>query len=346
MDSAYWDIFPDAGESESSEEEVSTDDDDSCTPGLEVPCRRCKHRNRLCKRCTRRRQQLSKDLSRRSSLELACFPETATTSANFTAADADVAAPVVPEAYKNGVPMSTSPVYASMYTASPSWMSTYTSSTGATTHTGTHERSRREGDLLDVTGRRRPHPRRPRTQRTGGTAEQARRDRMELEGWDERDIDGGSYWAVDGARWEEQRVLQPPPTPRHRAQQNAWKRRSRFEERWKGRYAYVQAKEVPRSLPLVDPPRPRYTYDVLSSSSSRLWTMAFTSGKGHTRVVYTMTYARGTGHVRGFLGLLVPKGDAAGDVLGFGWILRGMTEWAVSLIGPRRVGIGDLDRVD
>uniref|UniRef100_L2FG32 Uncharacterized protein n=1 Tax=Colletotrichum fructicola (strain Nara gc5) TaxID=1213859 RepID=L2FG32_COLFN len=158
MDSMYWDVLP-ADDSESSSDEEGNE----CAPSLEVPCAWCKDRKHLCRRC-KRRQQISSAGARKSSLEKACFHPRATSS--------DAPAPV-PEVLlpspddetptpRNGA---AAPVYAAMYTASPSWMSTYTSSTCATTYTAAHERSQRErAPLLEVAGhqRRRMQPRRPR----------------------------------------------------------------------------------------------------------------------------------------------------------------------------------------
>ncbi|KAK1500575.1 hypothetical protein CTAM01_06510 [Colletotrichum tamarilloi] len=124
------------------------------------------------------------------------------------------------------------PSFAAVYTNSPSWMSTYTSSTCATTYTTTHERSRRDGlgsgekdagdGWLDVRRRRRPRPPYPRRPRTVGRWDQEGRSSVAavtssmmrsrwgeetVEGWDEGEMESGSYCVVEGARWEEQRFI-------------------------------------------------------------------------------------------------------------------------------------------
>ncbi|KAI3546286.1 hypothetical protein CSPX01_04365 [Colletotrichum filicis] len=124
------------------------------------------------------------------------------------------------------------PSFAAVYTNSPSWMSTYTSSTCATTYTTTHERSRRDGlgsgekdagdRWLDVRRRRRPRPPYPRRPRTVGRWDQEGRSSVAavtssmmrsrwgeetVEGWDEGEMESGSYCVVEGARWEEQRFI-------------------------------------------------------------------------------------------------------------------------------------------
>ncbi|GKT92263.1 hypothetical protein Ct61P_10113 [Colletotrichum tofieldiae] len=167
MDSAYWDIFSDAEGADTSEED-GAGVENSCSPDLEIPCAKCRHRSRLCKRCRERRRQDQQRQQRssaprrlrKSSLELACVPESSTSSA--AAADHARTTPeaAIPEVFlqhppeddespettqKNALAVP-GPVYAPMYTNSPSWMSTYTSSTCATTYTTTHERSRRDGE--------------------------------------------------------------------------------------------------------------------------------------------------------------------------------------------------------
>ncbi|KAH0443036.1 hypothetical protein CcaCcLH18_01149 [Colletotrichum camelliae] len=330
MDSMYWDVFP-ADDSDSSSDE----EDNQCAPSLEVPCARCKDRKQLCKRC-RRRQQLSSAGARKSSLEKACFPPPRATAPSSSDTPAPVPEVLLPSpddeapTPRNGA---TAPVYAAMYTASPSWMSTYTSSTCATTYTAAHERSQRErAPLLEVAGqqRRRMQPRRPRmTERRRSSGWQT----SEVEGWDEREIEGGgSYWDVEGARWEEQRIR----TPERRAQKRGWQnervqrapvvkgagRRRRWDEQ-KGDLRW-------RSRPLVELLTPRYIYDVLMVQRARLLGMAFISGKGHSRVVFGMAYARGTGHARGLLCLPAPKDEPSGDGPGVTWgegIWNGLVRW-------------------
>ncbi|KAF4879209.1 hypothetical protein CGCSCA1_v001486 [Colletotrichum siamense] len=342
MDSMYFDVFP-ANDSESSSDE----EDNECTPTLEVPCARCKDRKHLCKRC-KRRQQISSAGARKSSLEKACFPPRATSS--------DASAPV-PEVLlpspddeaptpRNGA---AAPVYAAMYTASPSWMSTYTSSTCATTYTAAHERSQRErGPLLEVAGqhqRRRMQPRRPRmSERRRSSGWQT----SEVEGWDEREIEGaGSYWDVEGARWEEQRIR----TPERRAQKRVWQnervqrapvkgvgRRRKWDEQ-KGELRW-------RSRPLVEPLTPRYLHDGVMVHRARLLEMAFVSGKGHSRVVFGMAYARGTGHAKGLFCLPAPKGELSGDGSGLTWmegIWNGLVGWLWGTERGLAVDLRDID---
>ncbi|EQB54669.1 hypothetical protein CGLO_05469 [Colletotrichum gloeosporioides Cg-14] len=341
MDSMYFDVFP-ADDSES-----SSDEDNECVPSLEVPCARCKDRKQLCKRC-KRRQQISSAGARKSSLEKACFPPRATSSDAPAAVPEVLLPPLEDEAPtpRNGA---AAPVYAAMYTASPSWMSTYTSSTCATTYTAAHERSQPErAPLLEVAGqtRRRMQPRRPRmNERRRPSGWQT----SEVEGWDEREIEGGgSYWDVEGARWEEQRIR----TPERRAQKRVWQneralrapvvkgagRRRKWDEQ-KGELRW-------RSRPLVEPLTPRYLYDVLVVQRARLLEMAFISGKGHSRVVFGMAYARGTGHARGLFCLPAPKYEPSGDGSGFMWregIWTGLFGWLWGTERGPAIDVRDID---
>ncbi|KAF4827019.1 hypothetical protein CGCTS75_v008635 [Colletotrichum tropicale] len=340
MDSMYFDVFP-ADDSESSSDEEYNE----CAPSLEVPCARCKDRKQLCKRC-KRRQQMSSAGARKSSLEKVCFPARATSS--------DTHAPV-PEVLlpspddeaptpRNGA---AAPMYAAMYTASPSWMSTYTSSTCATTYTAAHERSQRErGPLLEVAGhqRRRMQPRRPRmSERRRSSGWQT----SEVDGWDEREIEGGgSYWDVEGARWEEQRIR----TPERRVQKRVWQgeRVQRAPVKGFGRRKWDEQKGELRwrSRPLVEPLTPRYVHDVVMVHRARLLEMAFVSGKGHSRVVFGMAYARGTAHVRGLFCLPAPKYEPFGDGSGYTWregIWNGLVGW---LWGVERGPAVDLREID
>ncbi|KAK1585273.1 uncharacterized protein LY79DRAFT_519212 [Colletotrichum navitas] len=240
------------------------------------------------------------------------------------------------------------PVYASTYTNSPSWMSTYTSSTRATTYTTAHERSRRDrdadGDWLDVRSHRPPYPRRPRTSRGDARtrsfgAGQGQRSAgwgfgtgsgtgsgIEVVGWDAAEIEGGSYCVLEGARWEEQRA---PSTPRQQQQQQEQKLRSKKGavgkgKRWRGKFGHLSDVSKTRSLPLVEPPTPRYVYDVFVVSASRTGAeglgVPYMSGKGHARAVYSMAYVRGTGSARGPWGMFSSKNnDGTGGLLEVIW---------------------------
>ncbi|GKT41459.1 uncharacterized protein ColSpa_01640 [Colletotrichum spaethianum] len=392
MDSAYWDIFPDAEDADTSEED-GADVESSCSPDLEIPCARCKHSSRLCKRCRERRRQhrLEQDstaprrLLRKSSLELACFPEPATASgpADHGPAAPEVAIPEVvlqhppsdnesPDAAQKNTLSVPGPVYASMYTNSPSWMSTYTSSTCATTYTTTHERSRRDGeadvdrDWLDVRRRRPPYPRRPRTSRRdgGGRSVGGGRERrstgwgfgtgtgfgwgIELRGWDAGEVESGSYCVLEGARWAEQRVVAAPRQQQYRNQKNV----GRARRRWRGDFGHFPGVSRARPLPLVEPPTPRYMFDVFAMSTAGtgegVLRVPYVSEMGHARVVYTMAYGRGTGSARGLWGLFAPKDQGKGDFWGVLWregIWKGILGCLNDVLSLGRGGAG-LDDVD
>lgn len=381
MDSAYWDILPGADDADTSEDDEP--DEKPFTPGLEVPCTRCKHRSRPCRQCRERQGRLEVTTAdeRRPSPEIACSPDRASSASGhratvIAASASEVVLPDVilqpaedddsPGASQKNTLAVPGPTYTSMYTNSPSWMSTYTSSTCATTYTTAHERAYTEGgdDLLGVRNPGRPpHPRRPRTtgrrdaglRSTGGGAWERRSTRRisgmatgtEFEGWDETEIESGSYCMVEGARWEEQRFIRTLH-PQHRHQQHAGKRERR-------RFYYSPSKEAARSrpLPLVDPPSPRYMFDVITMTASgsrpRLWAVSHVSDKGHTRVVYSMAYARGTGFARGLWCLPVPIDEGVGGILGFIW-REGV--WKVFLgylndsLGYRGGKFDTLDEVD
>ncbi|GKT65071.1 hypothetical protein ColTof4_07460 [Colletotrichum tofieldiae] len=392
MDSAYWDIFSDAEGADTSEED-GAGVENSCSPDLEIPCAKCRHRSRLCKRCRERRRQDQQRQQRssaprrlrKSSLELACVPESSTSSA--AAADharttPEAAIPEVilqhppeddesPETTQKNALAVPGPVYAPMYTNSPSWMSTYTSSTCATTYTTTHERSRRDGepdvdhDWLDVRRRRPPYPRRPRTSRrerdagarsAGGGWE--RRSTgwgfgtgsgwgIEVRGWDAGEIDDGSYCALEGAGWEEQRVVAAARQQQHRSPKIVV---GKGRRRWRGEVGHLSDVSRARSLPLVELPTPRYMHDVFAMSASGAEAeglrVSYVSARGHVRVVYAMAYVRGTGSVRGLWGLFVPKDEDMGGLLGVIWregVWEGILGCLKDVLGFGRKGDGLAD---
>ncbi|KZL66178.1 hypothetical protein CI238_09966 [Colletotrichum incanum] len=399
MDPVYWDIFPDAEDADTSEED-GAGVENSCSPDSEIPCAKCRHRSRLCKRCReRRRQDQPQQHSsaprrlRKSSLELACFPESSTSSAAAAAAAVDdartapeVAIPEVvlqhppsdnesPETAQKNALSVPGPVYASMYTNSPSWMSTYTSSTCATTYTTIHERSQRDGeagvdhDWLDVRRRRPPYPRRPRTTRRDAGARSVgggweRRSTgwgfgtglgsgsgwgIEVRGWDTREIDGGSYCAFEGARWEEQRVVAAPRQQQHRNPKIVVGKGRRWRRGELGHFPDVSRA---RSLPLVEPPTPGYIHDVFAMSASgagaEVLRLSYVSEMGHMRVVYAMAYTRGTGSVRGLWGLFAHKDEGTGGLLAVIWregVWKGILECLNDVLGFGNGG-GELDAVD
>ncbi|KAK1713362.1 uncharacterized protein BDZ83DRAFT_83955 [Colletotrichum acutatum] len=400
MDSAYWDIFPDTEdaevmESDEGDEEVG-EDINACSPDIKVPCENCRRKRRSsCKRCRERQRQLQVQhqssphthprRTRKSSLEIACFPDRSSSSYSSSSSSSNPShplhpsppSPTIPTTKQDTIPEvilqqspddysspdtttqkntltvpSGGPSFAAVYTNSPSWMSTYTSSTCATTYTTTHERSRRDGlgsgekdvgdGWLDVRRRRRPpYPRRPRTigrwdgeARSSMTAVTSSRMRSRwgeetVEGWDEGEMESGSYCVVEGARWEEQRFI----TSRRAAKavvmgmgKSGARRQGRGD--WRG-VAGHGAKRRTRAVPLVDPPKPKVLFDLLtmrmkiSTTGSMeggrrgLLGLPFVEGRGHSRAVFAMAYVRGTAHVKGLWGLLSDRCDDTGGFLGF-----------------------------
>ncbi|KAK1996471.1 hypothetical protein LX36DRAFT_580251 [Colletotrichum falcatum] len=270
-----------------------------------------------------------------------------------------------------GVP---GPVYASTYTNSPSWMSTYTSSTRATTHTTTHERARRDGDVdrdwLDVRSRRPPYPRRPRASRWGdaGAAVWRRRSTwrggfgtgsgpgIEVAGWDAAEIEGGSYCVLEGERWEEQKALAKKPRQQRQQQQQKFRSQKgavgKGKRSWRGKLGRLADVSRARSLPLVEPPTPRYVYDVFLASASGTGAeglgVPYVSGKGHARAVYSISYVRGTGSARGPWGMFAPRDDGSGGPLGVVWregVLKGILGCMHGVLGLGR-GCGWMEDVD
>ncbi|OHE99851.1 hypothetical protein CORC01_04752 [Colletotrichum orchidophilum] len=319
MDSVCWDICPDAEDPEdpeTSEEEVDQD------------------------RNTYHTTSSSSSSSSARSLHPP-HPSSSLSSSNIAAATPDAIPEVVlqhlPEddddndsppdttMQKSTLSVPEAPTFASVYTNSPSWMSTYTSSTCATTYTSTHERSRRDGDGLEEGGghvgdgwldvrRRRsrlPYPRRPRTVRRwdgdGGmtaaaAAAAAPRSRPRwreetLEAWDEAEMESGSYCVVEGARWEEQRfvTLRRPARGKLGKGKGGGRRREAY---WSGVVGYSTQRERARtrSIPLVDPPVPKIVVDLLAMGMSRsrsrlgggLWGLPYVEGRGHSRAVFAM----------------------------------------------------------
>lgn len=149
-----------------------------------------------------------------------------------------------------------------------------------------------------------------------------------VEGWDEGEMESGSYCVVEGARWEEQRFI----TSRRAAHgmgmgmgKSGVRRRGRGD--WRGVVGYG-AKRRARSNPLVEPPKPRIVFDLLTmrmgitttGSSERggrgLWGLPYVEGRGHSRVVFAMAYVRGTAHVKGLWGLLSDRCEDTGGFLG------------------------------
>ncbi|KAK2034000.1 hypothetical protein LX32DRAFT_5486 [Colletotrichum zoysiae] len=282
-----------------------------------------------------------------------------------------------------GVP---GPVYASTYTNSPSWMSTYTSSsTRATTHTTAHERSRRDEDdaaaadrdWLDVRSRRPPYPRRPRTSRRDAAARSfgAGRERRstgwgggggfgtgprtgsgtEVPGWDVAEMESGSYCVLEAARWEEQRILATPRRQQQQQQQKLSNKKGavgKGERRWRGKFGRLSDVSRVRSLPLVEPPTPRYVYDVFAVSASGAGAeglgVPYMSGRGHARAVYSMAYVRGTGFARGPWGMFAPRDDGVGGLFGVVWregVWKGVLGCLHDVLGLGR-GSGWMDDVD
>ncbi|EFQ31893.1 uncharacterized protein GLRG_07037 [Colletotrichum graminicola M1.001] len=262
------------------------------------------------------------------------------------------------------------PVYASTYTNSPSWMSTYTSSTHATTYTTTHERSRRDGDAdgdwLDVRSRRPPYPRRPRTSRRDARARSfgtgtGTGSGIEVPGWDAAEIEGGSYCVLEGARWEEQRALATPRRRQQQQQQQQQDPKLRSKKgafgkgkRWRTKFGHLSDVSRTTSLPLVEPPTPRYVYDVFVVSASGTGAkglgVPYMSGKGHARAVYSMAYVRGTGSARGPWGMFAAKDDddGAGGLVGVVWregVWKGVLGCLHDVLGLGRGG-GWKDDVD
>ncbi|KAK2017170.1 hypothetical protein LZ32DRAFT_655004 [Colletotrichum eremochloae] len=412
MDSAYWDNVPDDAEDAGMSERGGADAEDSCSPDLEIPCKECKHEESwLDERCREGRghaqhqqQQRRQQHSSRSYLQTADPLSWATASAlaDHTPADPELAVPEVvlrhplsgdddnnhhhhhhdeeeeegPETAQKsalGVP---GPVFAATYTSSPSWMSTYTSSTCATTYTTTHERSRRDGDTdgddwLDVRSRRPPNPRRrSRTWRREAGARSFGAGRgwqstgwdlgtgsgIEVAGWDAAEIEGGSYCVLKGAKWEEQRVL-GTPRQQHQQQQQQQKSRSKGagwkeRRRWRGKLGRLSDVSRTRSLPLAEPPTPRHAYDVFVASTSGTGAedlgLPYVSGRGRARAVYPMAYLRGTGSARGPWGMFAPKDEGVGGLLGVIWregVWKGVMECLRGVLGLGGVG-GWMDDVD
>ncbi|WQF87772.1 hypothetical protein CDEST_12786 [Colletotrichum destructivum] len=395
MDSAYWDVFPDAEDAD-----ISDDDDDdgngdeadvesSCSPDLAIPCAKCRYRNRLCKRCRDRQRQEQQQQQqqnhaplrrlRSSSLELACFSEPTTSPALATASRLETTTPeaTIPEvmlqqpptsddgsesesesalgttAQKNGL--------SAAYAPSPSWMSTYSSSTCATTYTTTLERSRRDGDAgwygdswLDVRSRGPPYPRLPRTSRrdagarSGGWGGWGRRSMGSgtAFGWDVWGVESGSYFVLEGARWGEQRVVAAPPGRKRAGEAVAGRGRRQGRRRWAGFGYHHPLPEAAgaRPLPLVDPPTPIYMRDVLGMGAGAAPLSApYVSGAGHARAVYSRAYIRGTGSARGVWGSFAPRDEGVGGLLGVLWregVWKGVVGCLDGVFGLVRAGGG------
>ncbi|KAF4783889.1 hypothetical protein HER10_EVM0001408 [Colletotrichum scovillei] len=412
----------DAEDTESLEEEEEEvyEDTNACSPDIKVPCDKCRRKKRSsCKRCRKRQRQLQLQhqpsphthprRTRKSSLEIACFPDRSSSSYSSSSSNSshlihtsppstsaqDAIPEVILQQPPDDIPADTTtqkntltvplggPSFAAVYTNSPSWMSTYTSSTCSTTYTTIHERSRRDGlgsgekdagdGWLDVRRRRRPRPPYPRRPRTVGRWDQEGRSSMTavtssmmrsrwgeetVEGWDEAEMESGSYCVVEGARWEEQRFI----TSRRAAKavgtgmgKSGARRRGRGH--WRGVVGYG-AKRRARAVSLVDPPVPRIMFDLLAmrmgisktglreGENRALWGLPFVDGRGHSRVVFTMAYVRGTAHVKGLWGLLSDKCDDTGGFFGSGhgggWSV--VLRYLAGILGfYRREGQDDVD---
>ncbi|KAK1676541.1 hypothetical protein BDP55DRAFT_661425 [Colletotrichum godetiae] len=421
MDSVYWDIFPDTEDAEDAQSEEETNDN-ACSPDIKVPCDRCRRKRRpSCKRCRDRQRQLHLQRqsnphshprrTRKSSLEIACFPDRSSSSDSSSSSSnsshhahpsppnfstSTTAQDVIPEvalqqpddapdttAQKSTLTVPGGPTFAAVYTNSPSWMSTYTSSTCATTYTTTHERSRRDGfgsgergagdgtrdGWLDVRRRRRPpYPRRPRTVRrwgdgsmTAGVGVSSRTmsgwGEETVEGWDEGEMESGSYCVVEGARWEEQRFITSRRAAQGMGMAKSGARKGR-REAWRGVVGY-SSKRRTRVVPLAEPPKPSILVDLLAmrmgmlttrlveGGGRGLWGLPYVEGRGHSRVVFAMAYVRGTAHVKGLWGLL---GDRCEDGKGFlgsggeGGVWSIMLRYLGGILGfPRREGQDEVD---
>ncbi|KAK1624025.1 hypothetical protein BDP81DRAFT_475327 [Colletotrichum phormii] len=397
MDSVYWDIFPDTEDTEDTESEEETNDNacssdikvpcDRCRRKRRSSCKRCRDRQRQLQLQHQSNPHPHPRRRRRSSLEIACFPDRSSSSysssssnpshpshpphpspLNFsTSTTAQDAIPEVTLQQPDDAPDTTTqkstltvpggPTFAAVYTNSPSWMSTYTSSTCATTYTTTHERTRRDGlgsgergasdgtgdGWLDVRRRRRPpYPRRPRTVRrwdgegrssmtaVASPGTRSRWGEETVEGWDEGEMESGSYCVVEGARWEEQRFI----TSSRRAAQGmgmakGGARKGR-RDAWRRVVGYG-GKRRTRAVPLIEPPKPKIVFDLLvmrmgisttgsgeGGGKGGLWGLSYVEGRGHSRVVFAMAYVRGTAHVKGLWGLLSDRCEDTQGFLGSG----------------------------
>ncbi|KAI3550777.1 hypothetical protein CABS01_15302 [Colletotrichum abscissum] len=243
---------------------------EKCRRKKRSSCKRCRERQRQLQLQHQPGPHTRPRRTRKSSLEIACFPDRSSSPSsspsssssssfnpshplhpsptpppNFLRMAQDAIPEVILQQPPDDAPADTAttqkstltvppggPSFAAVYTNSPSWMSTYTSSTCATTYTTAHERSRRDGPgsgekdagdgWLDVRRRRRPRPPYPRRPRTVGRWDQEGRSSVAavtssmmrsgwgeetVEGWDEGEVESGSYCVVEGARWEEQRFI-------------------------------------------------------------------------------------------------------------------------------------------
>ncbi|TDZ34447.1 hypothetical protein C8035_v010603 [Colletotrichum spinosum] len=358
MDSLYWEVLPGAEDSEPSHEE-----DDPCSANVGVSCARCKNKQKLCRRC----QQLHikrEDVAKKSAVENASQPDLAASLAAIHAASpgSDTQLPEVVLPPRDEQPLDTAPrghhhhtaaapVYAAVYTASPSRMSTYTSSTcAATTHTcAPRERTTRKGGGGPAAPRRLQQPRRPERRGQRSRRSGAGTSGGSVDGWEEADLEGGSYWAVEGARWEEQEVREAA-SPRKRFQQRQQTtvtfRRNRRKVVQRRERVDLMRNRTARSRRLVDPPPPRIHHDVLMLRA--LLGRGYMSERGHSRSVFRMAYLRGTGFA---LGPWCSSGCGGSDfsVCGFIWrecILNAVFGWLYGTLGIGREVVCDMDEVD
>ncbi|TDZ46009.1 hypothetical protein CTRI78_v009104 [Colletotrichum trifolii] len=335
MDSLYWEVLPDAEKSQSSNE------DNPCSANI--------------KRA---------DLAKKSAVENASQPDLAASLAAIHAASPgsetqlpEVVLPPRDEQALDTAPRghhhhhtAAAPVYAAVYTASPSRMSTYTSSTcAATTHTcAPRERTTRKGGGGPVAPRRLQQPRRPERRGQLSRRSGAGDSGGSVDGWEEADLEGGSYWAVEGARWEEHEVCEAA-SPRKRFQQRQTTvtfRRSRRKVVQRRERVDLMRNRMARSRPLVDPPLPRIHHDVLMLRA--LLGRGYMSERGHSRSVFRMAYLRGTGFA---LGPWCSSGCSGSDfsVCGFIWrecILNVVFGWLYGTLGIGREAVCDMDEVD
>ncbi|TEA18609.1 hypothetical protein C8034_v010130 [Colletotrichum sidae] len=336
MDSLYWEVLPDAEDSKSSNEE-----DDPCSANIK-----------------------REDVAKKSAVETASQPDLAASLAAIHAASpgSDTQLPEVVLPPRDEQPLDTAPrghhhhhtaaapVYAAVYTASPSRMSTYTSSTcAATTHTcAPRERTTRKGGRGPVAPRRLQQPRRPERRGRLSRRSGAGTSGGSVDGWEEADLEGGSYWAVEGARWEEQEVREAA-SPRKRFQQRQATvtfRRSRRKVVQRRERVDLMRNRMARSRRLVDPPLPRIHHDVLMLRP--LLGRGYMSERGHSRSVFRMAYLRGTGFA---LGPWCSSGCGGSDfsVCGFIWrecILNVVSGWLSGTLGIGREVVCDMDEVD
>lgn len=280
MDSLYWDMLP-GDEPESSDEEQV--EDNECTPGRRVRCRKCRTKDQPCKRCKER--QLKEGPSKKSAFERALFPKKESVAASLTLAEDDNnnnSSSSSEASVASVVEETVAPVEDVPEPSRTSWWSaSAAASSRATIDTATDERTRIEADFLDWWGnwgRASAQPRRTPRMQTRTTAPPPRAASPPLwrssppkeDVWERerRDsIESVRCWASEVACYEEKREVKPVLETRgHRW---AWREEHRApvrrEEYWtsprREEYRTPPRREEYRASPrreeYRDPPGPR-----------------------------------------------------------------------------------------